>query len=262
MTTTYTFKCAYTKLGIAIAPSVAPLCTVVDAANNIIANAQVTTALANLTGVYLYSYSGADDLDLIGKFSTTDISVDMQDLFSYTPSQIVNRLDARVSTRSTYAGGDTSGVTAILADYARRTGDYSTLTAAQVWANTIRTITGGSFSPIPASVTVVQPVAIGGNISIVHGDDYKYADNRALEWSSAVWPNLAGATITFNVIGYTPITMTAPVAGAGISQTVRLEMTKTQTVFPESFIFRVVATLATSADVVTLVIASGHCFNS
>jgi hypothetical protein len=262
MTTVYTFKCAYTKLGIATNPSVAPLCTVVDTANNVLANAQATTALANLTGVYLYSYSGADDLDLIGKFSTTDISVDMQDLFSYTPNQIVNKLDARVSSRSTYAGGDTSGVTMMLADYARRTGDYSTLTAAQVWAHAVRTITGGSFSPIPATVTVVQPVAMGGNISIVHGDDYKYADNRALEWSSAVWPNLTGATVTFEVIGFTPIAMTTPVTGAAVSQTVRLELTKTQSVYSESFIFRVVARLVTSADVVTLVISTGQCFNS
>lgn len=82
MTTTYKFKAGYTKNGVAVAPSSAPTVTVVDSSNNIISNAVATTALGNLAGAYLYSYSGADSLDLVALFHTTDTSVDTQDLFS------------------------------------------------------------------------------------------------------------------------------------------------------------------------------------
>lgn len=83
MTTIYKFKAGYTKLGIATAPSSAPTIKVVDSANNILVAAlTATTALSNLVGAYLYSYSGADGLDLIGKFTTTDLTMDQQDLFS------------------------------------------------------------------------------------------------------------------------------------------------------------------------------------
>ena len=82
MTTVYTFRAGYTKLGIATAPSSAPTITVVDTSNNVLVNAQATTALTNIAGVYIYSYSGADNLDLIGLFHTTDATIDAQDIFS------------------------------------------------------------------------------------------------------------------------------------------------------------------------------------
>lgn len=85
MTTTYKFKAAYTKLGVGTAPSVAPVATIVNSANTVLVNAQATTALSNLPGVYLYSYSGTDGLDLIGLFHTDDATVDQQDVYSYTP---------------------------------------------------------------------------------------------------------------------------------------------------------------------------------
>lgn len=101
----YKFKAAYTKLGIGTAPSSAPVCTVVDSSDNILANAQASTALANLTGVYLYSYTGAAGLDLVALFHTTDSSMDQQDLYSYTSDLITTNLDAKVSLRSTLGVG-------------------------------------------------------------------------------------------------------------------------------------------------------------
>ncbi len=51
--------------------------------------------------------------------------------------------------------------------------------------------------------------------TIVAGDDYKAADNRALWWESGEWPDLAGATLTmvigkteFDLYGSFPITLT------------------------------------------------------
>ena len=151
MTTIYKFKAGYTKLGIATAPSSAPTIKVVDSADNILVAAlTATTALANLAGAYLYSYSGADGLDLIGLFHTSDATMDQQDLFSIpdmfslmataaalTTAQgnittILADYARRTGDYSVYAGADTPGTTSILADYARRTGDYATVAA--LWA--------------------------------------------------------------------------------------------------------------------------------
>lgn len=93
MTTIYSFKAAFTKLGISYGPTPAPTCTVIDTVNNVLANAQPVTTLSNMVGVCLYSYTGSDGLDLIGKFSTTDVLADTADLFSYTPSILMEIKD-------------------------------------------------------------------------------------------------------------------------------------------------------------------------
>jgi hypothetical protein len=116
MTTNYYFEAVFTKLGVGTAPSAAPLITVVDIADNVLVNAQAVTALVNLAGGYVYTYAGADNLQLIGKFVTTDVTVDQLELY----------VDPTISSVA-------YGIVTMLADYARRTGDYSTLTAAQVW---------------------------------------------------------------------------------------------------------------------------------
>ena len=115
----YKFKAAYTKLGVGTAPSVAPTCTVVDSDDNMLANAQPTTALTNMTGVYLYSYNGAVGLDLVGRFRTTDATVDQQDLYSYTSHLITTNIDAPISVVD-------SNVDDIKVDYAHY-GDPMTL---------------------------------------------------------------------------------------------------------------------------------------
>ena len=89
MTTLYKFKSYYTKLGVGAAPSSAPVATVVDTdANTKLADAQATTALTNLVGYYEYEYSGADNLDLVGLFHTTDTTTDQQDLVSYVVDKV------------------------------------------------------------------------------------------------------------------------------------------------------------------------------
>jgi hypothetical protein len=134
MTTIYKFKAGYTKLGIATAPSSAPTITVVDSANNILVAAlTATTALTNQVGAYLYSYSGADGLDLIGLFHTSDATMDQQDLFS-VPDMF--SLMATAAALATAQGN----ITTILADYARRTGDYATVSALSTLQGNVTTI--------------------------------------------------------------------------------------------------------------------------
>ena len=85
MTTSYLFKATFTKSGAATAPSPAPTIAVVSSADAILVAAlTATTALANLPGTYIYSYSGADGLDPIGRFTTTDATMDQTTLDSYT----------------------------------------------------------------------------------------------------------------------------------------------------------------------------------
>jgi hypothetical protein len=115
MATIYTFPVIYTKAGIATVPSSAPTVQIVDSSNNILVAAlTATTAITNMPGAYYYSYSGTDNLICWALFHTTDATVDQQDIASYTPTQIYT-----INNSITGIGGD----------YARRTGDYSTLTA-------------------------------------------------------------------------------------------------------------------------------------
>ncbi len=89
MATLYKFKAYYTKLGVGAAPSSAPVATVVDTdAGTKLADAQATTTLANLVGYYEYEYSGADDLDLVCLFHTTDTTTDQQSLVSYVVDKV------------------------------------------------------------------------------------------------------------------------------------------------------------------------------
>lgn len=91
-----------------------------------------------------------------------------------------------------------------------------------IWANETRTLTGQS-----AVITVVSPVASGGNISIIAGDSYKAADGRALSWSSTSWFDLTNQTLAFTCgdVALVPtFTGTYPAA-----QTVSLDMASSDT---------------------------------
>ena len=94
MTTLYKFKSYFTEGGLGAAPDPAPVATVVDTdANTKLADGQATTALSNLAGYYEYEYSGADDLDLVCLFSTTDTGTDQQNLVSYVVDKVY-KIDA------------------------------------------------------------------------------------------------------------------------------------------------------------------------
>ena len=89
MATIYKFKSYFTEGGIGTAPDPAPVATVLDTdANTKLADAQASTARSNLPGYYEYEYSGADDLDLVCLFHTTDTDTDQQDLVSYVVDKV------------------------------------------------------------------------------------------------------------------------------------------------------------------------------
>ena len=114
-----------------------------------------------------------------------------------------------------------------------------------------------------ASVTIVSPVSVDGDeLTIVRGDDYKQVDGRAIEWSSANWPTLTGATVTLTIrrkkTGLVELTTAGTVVDAS---TVRVELPNTLTgaLVPSDWghSFDVQATLAETGNVVTLVL--GKC---
>jgi hypothetical protein len=89
MTTIYKFKAYFTEQGIGAAPSTAPVATVIDTdADSKLATEQATSALTNLPGYYEYEYSGADNLDLVCLFHTSDTGTDQQDLVSYVVDKV------------------------------------------------------------------------------------------------------------------------------------------------------------------------------
>jgi hypothetical protein len=111
---------------------------------------------------------------------------------------------------------------------------------------------------VSSAVTVTGPVAEGGEVEIVKGDDYAAADGRALEWTSTTWPNLTGATITFRVLQQIRDDVLLTKAGSVVTPTgtakVRVELTAAETgaLSAGGHRFEVVATLS-SGRVATLV---------
>lgn len=115
-------------------------------------------------------------------------------------------------------------------------------------------------------VTLISPVALGGDLSIVRGDDYNNTDGRALEWSTtdaSTWPDLTGAAILFtakNSSGGTLVKAGIVVTPTGATKKVRVELTAAETgalvTGKNAYAFDVQATLQGSSRKVTLVRAS------
>lgn len=101
--------------------------------------------------------------------------------------------------------------------------------------------------------TITAPVASGGDVTIIAGDDYLNVDGRALAWTSTTWPALTSgsAILTIKAQGIVALTKTMTVVDASH---VRVDLTKTDTAPLGSGGYRlaVVATLA-DASIVTLV---------
>jgi hypothetical protein len=88
---------------------------------------------------------------------------------------------------------------------------------------------GGALQRIgTASVAVTSPVTQAGDVSIIQGDSYLAADNRAIEWTDAggIWPDLAGATalLTLHGAGAQSLGLTV-VTPSGVGKRLRLELT-------------------------------------
>jgi len=98
MTTVYKFKAYYTDSGVGAVQDPAPTCTVINMADDSkLADAQATTASTNMPGLYSYEYSGADGLDVVACFKTSDPGCDVKELASYVSEKITTNLNADVA---------------------------------------------------------------------------------------------------------------------------------------------------------------------
>ena len=89
---------------------------------------------------------------------------------------------------------------------------------------------GGHVKSITAgAVTIVSPVATDGtSITLIRGDDYLNADNRALTFSGDSWPTLTSGAVALIVDeDGTPTSYAGTITGA---QSCYVELTDTQTV--------------------------------
>ncbi len=117
MTTIYKFKAYYTDAGVGTAQDPAPTCTVINMADDSkLADAQATTASTNMPGLYSYEYSGADGLDCVAWFKTTDTGCDVKELASYVSEKITTNLNADVAGVEAKVDTVDTNVDAILAD--------------------------------------------------------------------------------------------------------------------------------------------------
>lgn len=79
------------------------------------------------------------------------------------------------------------------------------------------------------SIAIISPLARNADVTVLYGDDYAAADGRSLDWTGTGWPDLTGATISFNVDQsrvQVPGAVVTPTAPAQI----RVELTAAQTV--------------------------------
>jgi hypothetical protein len=112
------------------------------------------------------------------------------------------------------------------------------------------------------------PAASGDSPIIIHqeivaGDDFKAVDGRALTWTSGLWPNLAGATLTmtvgheqYNLYGNLPLIWTGTVpASPAAPTTVSLDVTSLETspLPQDEYDYQLTATL-TDGDKVTIAV--------
>jgi len=159
MTTVYKFKAYYTDAGVGAAQDPAPTCTVINMADDSkLADAQATTASVNMPGLYSYEYSGADGLDCVAWFKTTDTGCDVKELASYVSEKITTNLNADVAGVETKLDTVDSNVDAILADTGT---DGVVLKAAGLNADAVTKIQSGLATPtnITAAAGVVLSAA-------------------------------------------------------------------------------------------------------
>ena len=104
------------------------------------------------------------------------------------------------------------------------------------------------------AVSVVNPVASTGALTLIRGDDYGSTPGNLPQWSSDSWPDLTGATVEFSAksertgtVDLDGISMTVTDAGES-TQTVSVTLTDTQTAAlspgVRAYLFDIQATLS------------------
>ncbi len=271
----YLFLAMFTKSKAGAVPANAPTIDVINAATDaLVVTAGNPTALANMAGMYRYTYSGAADLQLIGLFKTADTTVDLQQVPSYTPQQTINhaaqirtelatelaRVDVATSTRLASASYTTPPTAMAVADEVRV--ELAT-ELARIDDEITSRADAASYTPARAAkldllgaagVTVASPVASDGTaITLIYGDDYYSADGRALAFTGTNWPTLTGGTVNLRIqTAAGVVSIAGTVTGVDAC---RFDVTKTQVESIGIGVWRydLEASLVTSLHIATLV---------
>lgn len=196
----------------------------------------------NLPGLYSYELAGASvtvEGEYVAVFRTADATVDAQHIPSLwiVGRAGVENLDATVSSRlptSSYVAPTTPPTAAAVADavwdetlagHAVAGSAGAALSAAGGAADPLLNDVPGSYPSGSAgaalgrigsnTVTIVSPVSDTGEITLIYGDDYLYADGRALTFTGTTWPVITGGTIALIVQSPPyPLSLAGVVTGA------------------------------------------------
>jgi hypothetical protein len=121
-----------------------------------------------------------------------------------------------------------------------------------------------------AAITYAGPVATGGTVSLVRGDDYKNTDGRALVFTNAAgsWANLTSASVTFTVLQKSTVPNSTPITAlmqsgtvvtpSGSNQQVRFDLTAAETLLPVGLYSYSVTAVLSDGSTVTL--STGNCY--
>jgi hypothetical protein len=170
MTTVYKFKAYYTDSGVGTVQDPAPTCSVINMADDsLLATAQATVASVNMPGLYSYEYSGADGLDCVAFFATTDTGCDVKQLASYVSEKITTNLNADVAGLEAKVDIIDTNVDAVLVD---------TGTTLDGKINTIDTVVDTIYADM-ASVDDVWDEVLSGHVTA--GSAGKVLSDAALE---------------------------------------------------------------------------------
>jgi len=191
MTTLYKFKAYFTEDGVGTSSVPAPVCTVINMADDSkLADVQACTASTNMSGLYSYEYSGADGLDCVAYFHTTDADTDQKDLGSYVTEKITTNLNADVAGVETKVDAiDTildnihdTDLPAVKTDTAAILVDTGTdgvvLKAAGLAADAVVEIGVGAWASATRTLTMtateIESAVSGSSITQIRGDTWNF----------------------------------------------------------------------------------------
>lgn len=145
----YPFAAQFTKSKKNATPIAAPTIDIGNLDNPtgaLVVSAGSPTQLTNLTGFYVYLYSTSTPANYVGCMKTTDTTVDLQDIPTFTPNPIIQYLDAAISTRSSHTAAD------VWTNTTRTLSSFGSLIA-DIWANSVRSLTAFAFTPTPSNAS-------------------------------------------------------------------------------------------------------------
>ena len=201
-------------------------------------NAEVDTAIADVG--LTTTVTGRIDAAVTSRLAAADYSA------APSAATVADAVWDEVSADHTTVGSTGAALTA-----AGGAGDPWSVSTGTAYASD--TFGGHVKSITPGAVTIVSPVATDGtSITVVRGDDYLNADNRALTFSGDSWPTLTSGAVALIVdVNGTPTSYAGTITGA---QACYVELTDTQTaaLTPGTYSYDLQATLS-GGSVVTLV---------